>query len=251
MPASRDPEVARPVRLAVWSGPRNISTAMMRSWGARPDTFVTDEPLYAHYLATTGLDHPAREEIVAAGEPDWRRVTAWLTGPIPEGQRIWYQKHMTHHMIPEVGREWLSDLAHVFLIREPGAVILSYSKVRPDFTAEDVGFPQQSEIFERVRRQAGRVPPVVDALDVLTDPRRVLTRLCEAVGVGFDPAMLSWEPGPRPTDGVWARHWYAGVEGSTGFGPPRPRTETVPARYEPIYEECLGHYERLAEHRLR
>lgn len=238
------------VRIAGWSGPRNVSTALLRSWGARADTVVTDEPLYAHYLAATGLDHPGREEIVAAGEPDWRRAVEWLTGPVPEGRRIWYQKHMTHHMIPEVGRDWLGRLAHVFLIREPGAVILSYAKVRPDFTAEDVGFPQQTEIFERVRRDTGRVPPVIDSLDLLADPRRLLSRLCEVLGVPFDPAMLSWEPGPRPTDGVWAPYWYESVERSTGFGPPRPRTEPVPERYRALYEECQEHYERLAKHRL-
>ncbi|MFP3941073.1 MAG: HAD family hydrolase [Thermoanaerobaculia bacterium] len=240
-----------PVRIAMWSGPRNISTALMRSWGSRADTYVTDEPLYAHYLRVTGIDHPAREEILAAYENDWRKVVAWLTGPVPEGKRIWYQKHMTHHMIPEVGRDWLSGVTNCFLIREPGAVILSYSRVRPEFTAADLGLPQQTELFERVRRQTGRVPPVIDALDVLRDPRRVLGRLCDAVGVPFDEAMLSWEPGPRPTDGVWAPHWYAGVERSTGFGPPRPRTEPVPERYRALHEECREHYERLAQHRLR
>lgn len=236
--------------IAMWSGPRNISTAMLRSWGARADTYVTDEPLYAHYLAATGLDHPGRDEILAAQPNDWREVAAWLTGPVPEGRAIWYQKHMTHHMIPEVGRDWLAGLSHAFLIREPGAVILSYSRVRPDFTSEDVGFPQQAEIFDRVREETGRVPPVVDALDVLADPERTLRRLCEAVGVPFDPAMLSWEPGPRPTDGVWAPHWYASVERSTGFGPPRERTEPVPERYRAVYDTCLGHYERLAAHKL-
>lgn len=236
--------------IAMWSGPRNISTAMLRSWGARADTHVTDEPLYAHYLAVTGLDHPGRDEILAAQPNDWREVAAWLTGPVPEGKAIWYQKHMTHHMIPEVGRDWLAGLSHAFLIREPGAVILSYSRVRPDFTAEDVGFPQQAEIFERVRETTGRVPPVVDALDVLTDPERTLRRLCEAVGVPYDPAMLSWEPGPRPTDGVWAPHWYASVERSTGFGPPRERTAAVPERYRAVYESCRGHYERLAAYKL-
>lgn len=239
-----------PVRLAMWSGPRNISTALLRAWGARADTFVTDEPLYAHYLAATRLDHPGREEIIAAGEPDWRRVVAWLTGPVPEGKRIWYQKHMTHHMIPAVGRDWLPALTNVFLIRDPGAVILSYSKVRPRFTAEDVGFPQQTEIFERIRRETGRVPPVIDALDVLSDPQRLLSRLCDEVGVPFDPAMLSWWPGPRETDGVWAPYWYDNVERSTGFGPPRPRTEPVPERYQALYRECLEHYEHLAEHSI-
>lgn len=240
-----------PIRIAAWSGPRNISTAMMRSWGARADTFVTDEPLYAHYLRVTGLDHPGRDDIVSAYESDWERVVEHLTGPVPGGKAVWYQKHMTHHMIPEVGRAWVPRVTNCFLIREPGAVILSYSKVRPEFTAEEVGYPQEAELFDLVRRETGRVPPVVDSLDVLADPRRVLGLLCDAVGVPFDPAMLSWEPGPRHTDGLWAPHWYASVERSTGFAPPRPRTEPVPEEYEALYQECLGHYDRLAQHRLR
>ena len=240
-----------PVRIAMWSGPRNISTALLRSWGSRSDTCVTDEPLYAHYLAATGIDHPMREEIIASYEADWREVVARLTGPVPGGKPIWYQKHMTHHMIPEVGRDWLSAVTNCFLIREPGAVILSYSRVRPDPTPEDLGFPQQAELFDLVRERTGRLPPVIDSLDVLENPERVLRLLCEAVGVPFDPAMLAWEPGPRPTDGIWARHWYANVERSTGFGPPRPRTADVPERFADLHALCRAHYERLHRHRLR
>ncbi len=241
---------AAPVRIAMWSGPRNVSTALLRSWGSRADTHVTDEPLYAHYLRTTGLDHPGREEIVAAYESDWRRVVEWLTGPVPGGLPIWYQKHMTHHMIPEVGREWISRLTNCFLIREPGAVILSYARVRSEPTPEDLGFPQQSELFGLVRETTGRVPPVVDSLDLLRDPERMLGLLCAAVGVPFDPAMLAWAPGPRATDGVWAPYWYESVERSTGFGPPRERREPVPEERRALYEICLEHYDRLARHRL-
>lgn len=241
----------RGVRIAAWSGPRNISTALLRSWGARPDTHVTDEPLYAHYLQTTGIHHPGREEIIASQDSDWRKVADRLTGPVPEDKSIWYQKHMTHHMIPEVGRDWLLELTNCFLIREPGAVILSYSKVRPDPTPEDLGFPQQRELFELVRDRTGRTPPVIDALDVLDDPERILGLLCDAVGVPFDRSMLSWEPGPRPTDGVWAKHWYANVRRSTGFGPPRPRTEPVPERFRDLHAVCREHYDLLAPHRLR
>jgi len=238
-------------RIAMWSGPRNISTAMMRSWGARTDTFVTDEPLYAHYLDVTGISHPAREEILASQPRDWRPVVDWLTGPIPEGKTVWYQKHMTHHMIPEVGRDWIHRVTNCFLIREPGAVILSYARVRPDPTPEDLGLPQQTELFELVRERTGRTPPVLDARDVLSDPERVLGLLCEAIGVPFDRSMLAWEPGPRPTDGVWARHWYSRVERSTGFGPHRPRTEEIPERFQALYEICQEHYDRLFPHRLR
>ncbi len=241
---------AAPTRIAMWSGPRNLSTALMRSWGSRADTWVTDEPLYASYLKATGLDHPGREEIVAAYDSDWRRVAAWLTGPVPGGRAIWYQKHMTHHMIPEVGRGWIARLTNCFLIREPGAVILSYARVRSAPTPEDLGFPQQSELFDLVRRETGRVPPVVDSLDLLRDPEAILRRLSAAVGVPFDPAMLCWQPGPRATDGIWSRYWYESVERSTGFGPPRERSEPVPDERRGLYEACLEHYERLAEHRL-
>lgn len=239
------------ITIAMWSGPRNISTALMRSWGSRADTFVTDEPLYAHYLQATGIEHPARDEIIATYEADWRRVVDWLTGPIPEGKTIWYQKLMTHHMTPEVGRDWLTKLTNCFLIREPGAVILSYSKVRAAPTPEDLGFPQQTELFELVRERTGSTPPVIDALDVLEGPERLLGLLCEAVGVPFDPAMLSWEAGSRPTDGVWRRHWYANVESSTGFGPPRPRTEPIPERFRELHAICREHYDKLHPHRLR
>ena len=136
-----------PLRLAVWSGPRNISTAMMRSWENRGDCAVVDEPFYAHYLAHTGLDHPGREEIIAAGEPDWRKVAARLVGPVPQGKPIWYQKHMTHHLLPHIGREWLRGLTHVFLIRDPREVLLSYVRSRPRVTADDIGVLQQIDIF--------------------------------------------------------------------------------------------------------
>ena len=242
---------ATPLRLAVWSGPRNISTALMRSWGNRSDTFVCDEPLYAHYLAVTGKPHPGAAEVIAAGEPDWRRVVEYLTGAVPEGKVIFYQKHMTHHLLPHVERTWLGALAHCFLIRHPREVLASYARIVADPTFEDLGYPQQEEIFTWVRRHTGTTPPVLDARDVLHDPRRLLGLLCAALGVEFQEAMLSWPPGLRPTDGVWAKHWYGEVETSTGFRPYTPRSEAVPARLADLYERCLASYETLYAHRLR
>jgi len=233
------------LRLAMWSGPRNISTAMMRAWGNRPDTFVCDEPLYAHYLQTTGSDHPGAEEVIAAGETDWRKVAGWLTGPVPEGKSIFYQKHMTHHLLPHMDRDWLGGLMHCFLIREPGEVITSYIKKNHDPTFEDLGFGQQAEIFDWVRARTGATPHVLDARDVLDHPAPTLRRLCERLGVGFLPAMLSWAPGLRATDGVWAKHWYTEVETSTGFRPYRAKPDAVPDRLRPVYEQCLEAYERL------
>ncbi|MGI8431394.1 MAG: HAD family hydrolase [Chthoniobacterales bacterium] len=239
-----------PLRLAMWSGPRNISTAMLRAWGNRADTLVVDEPLYAFYLAATGKPHPVAEEVIAAGETDWRKVASRLTTGDTAGMRIFYQKQMTHHLLPEVGREWLAGLTNCFLIRDPAEVIVSYLKKNDDPLLEDLGFVQQAEIFDGVRERSGTIPPVIDARDVLQDPARTLRLLCEAVGVEFDSAMLSWPPGLRETDGVWARHWYGEVAQSTGFAPDRaPRVE-VPARLRAIEARCREGYERLAQYRL-
>jgi hypothetical protein len=238
------------LRLAMWSGPRNISTAMMRAWGNRPDTFVCDEPLYAHYLLATGSHHPGRDEVIAAGETDWRKVVAWLTGDVPEGKSIFFQKHMTHHLLAQIDRGWLDQLTHCFLIRDPREVIVSYLRKNGDPTVDDLGYPQQVEIFRRLRQRHGTVPPVLEARDVLDGPRRTLGLLCDCVGVPFDECMLSWPPGLRPTDGVWARHWYTEVERSTGFKPYAARAEPVPQRLSDVYRRCLELYEELYEHRL-
>ncbi len=250
--------MSTPVRIAMWSGPRNISTAMMRAWGSRPDTFVTDEPLYAHYLLKTGLDHPGREEVIARHETDVGRVVAWLTGPVPEGRRIWFQKHMTHHMLPEIDRAWLwggeggaGGFRHAFLIRDPAEVLVSLAKVTPNPRIEDTGLAQQVELFEEARRRGGRTPPVVDAADVLRNPRPMLEALCRGLDVPFDARMLAWEKGPRATDGVWARHWYGVVETTTGFGPYVPRRERPPERLAGLLAECRGFYERMHRERLQ
>ena len=231
----------------MWSGPRNISTAMMRSWGSRADTAVTDEPLYAHYLAVTGLPHPARAETLARHDSDWRRVTDWLIGPVPGGKPIWYQKHMTHHLVGDVGRDWLDDVTHAFLIREPSAMLVSLTEFIPQPTLDDTGLPQQLALFERIRGDLGIDPPVVDGNDVLRDPRGKLTRLCTALGLPFDAAMLSWEPGLRETDGAWAAEWYDKVAQTTGFSKPRAETVDVPAPLRGLYSECLAIYRRLHE----
>jgi hypothetical protein len=239
------------IRIAMWSGPRNISTAMMRSFENRPDTVVVDEPLYAHYLRVTGLEHPAREEILRAQSDDWRVVTEQLTGPVPGGRQVYYQKHMTHHLLPDIGREWLAQVSNAFLIRDPAAVVASYAKVRGEPTLEDLGFPQQLEIFHRTADRLGIAPPVLDAADVLAAPPAALTVLCERLGLPFDDRMLSWPSGPRPTDGVWSPHWYAAVEASTGFAAPRPEPAEVPARLLGLVERCRPAYDELAAHRLR
>lgn len=239
------------IRIAMWSGPRNISTALLRSFGARADTAVCDEPLYAHYLLATGAPHPGREEVIAAHETDWRRVAAWLTGPVPGGQRIFYQKHMAHHLLPRIERGWLDALTHAFLIRNPAEMLASLVRVTPGAGLTDTGLPQQAELFERVAARTGEAPPVIDARDVLADPPGVLAALCLRLGIPWDPAMLGWEAGPRKTDGVWAKHWYTAVEASTGFAAPRAKSPPLPAELRALRDLCMPYYERLAEHRLR
>ncbi|MFU8821948.1 MAG: HAD family hydrolase [Gammaproteobacteria bacterium] len=240
-----------PQRIAMWSGPRNISTAMMRAWENRPDATVVDEPFYACYLAATGLDHPGRDDVIASQPTDWREVVAALTGPVPAARAVFYQKHMTHHMLPEFGRDWLDRVTNCFLVRRPAEVVASYVETRRAPTLEDLGFPQQAEIFDRVADRLGRAPPVLDAADVLRNPAGMLEALCEAVSIPFDARMLSWPPGPRRTDGVWAKHWYASVERSTGFNPLRANSKPVPPALASLVEAAQPIYERLAAHRLR
>ena len=241
-----------PIRIAMWSGPRNISTAMMRSWGNRGDTAVIDEPFYAYYLRATGKKHPGADEVVAHGETDWRNVVDRITRSIPNGKEIFFQKQMTHHLLPEVDRQWLSAVTNCFLIRDPAEVITSYIKKNDvDLALEDLGFVQQAEIFDWVSQNTKQQAPVIDARDVQQNPKRMLEMLCDSTGVDFDQAMLSWPPGLRETDGVWATHWYSEVARSTSFQPYRPKNEPVPERMREIHEHCRECYEKLYEYRLR
>jgi hypothetical protein len=241
-----------PVRIAMWSGPRNISTAMMRAWGNRRDTFVVDEPFYAYYLRATGREHPGRDEVIAHGEIDWKKVIAQLTGPVPNGQHIYYQKQMTHHLLPEIERAWLTNVTNCFLIRDPAEVIVSYIKKNDDPTLEDIGFIQQAEIFDWVCEHTSQIPAVIDANDVLENAEKILRLLCEAVGVEFTEAMLSWPSGLRETDGIWAKHWYGEVATSTSFRKPQRReAQAVPERLRGIYERAREAYDRLYAHRLK
>jgi hypothetical protein len=236
----------------MWSGPRNISTAMMRSFGSRGDTFVSDEPFYGAFLKQSGADHPMREEIVAAMDCDWRSVLGTLSGPAPDGSPIWYQKHMWHHMVGPIGYADFTGFTHAFLIRDPARMIASYLQKREVASFEDFGMERQAEFFDREADRIGRAPPVVDAADVLRDPEGTLRLLCERLGIAFDPAMLRWEAGRRATDGIWASHWYNAVEKSTGFeAPPPGRDEAeLPAEARRLAERCAPFYERLHAHRL-
>ncbi|MDX1390005.1 MAG: HAD family hydrolase, partial [Acidobacteriota bacterium] len=211
---------------------------------------VCDEPLYAHYLAVTGIEHPGAAEVVEHHETDWKKVAAGLTGPLPAGKTIFFQKHMAHHLLSEIGRDWLEALTHCFLIRDPHEMLTSLIQQLPEPTLADTGLPQQLELFAWAHDRTGTIPPVLDARDVLDDPERLLRLLCEAVGVPFDARMLEWEPGPRPTDGVWGKHWYGAVERSTGFRPYAPKLEELPDRLRKLHAHCVGYYRRMHHHRL-
>ncbi len=237
-------------RIAMWSGPRNISTAMMRSWGNRPDTFVCDEPLYAHYLLKTGAGHPGADEVIHHQENDWRKVVAWLTSYLPDGKSNFYQKHMTHHLLPEIDRGWLDHLENVFLIREPREVLTSLVRVTPTCGLADTGLPQPVEIFDLVRRRTGRTPLVIDARDVLENPGRSLRFLCRGLGLEFMEAMLAWPAGPRDTDGIWARYWYDAVWQSTSFQPYEPKPRFIPDHLAGVLIEADRLYQRLYACRL-
>ena len=232
------------VRLAVWSGPRNISTALMRAWENRPDTRVVDEPLYAYYLSETGAEHPGRDEVIAAGETSWQVVVDQLTAPV-EG--VLYQKHMTHHLLPQLPRDWIASLTNVLLIRDPAEVVASYLRSRADVTVEDIGLVQQVALHDRL----GPDVPVIDAADFLGDPEAYLRWLCAYIGVEFTDQMLHWPAGPRDSDGVWAPYWYDAVIRSNGFEPLRPRRVELTGAALDVAERSRPHYERLRDNRVR
>ncbi len=232
------------MRIAAWSGPRNLSTAMMYAFGARGDCAVVDEPFYAAYLAKTGLDHPMKPAILAAQPTDPAEVVQRITGPIPRGRAHFYQKHMTHHMLPDIPRDWMRDMVHVFLIRHPARVIASYAAKRENPTLEDIGFAQQSDLFDAVNSWQGS-PVVIDSTDIRKDPEKMLKRLCHAIGLPFTRDMLRWPAGGHPEDGAWAPHWYGSVWKSTGFDAAEGPLPTVPTHLDGVLAQAMPHYKRL------
>ena len=238
------------VRVAMWSGPRNISTAMMRAWENRGDCAVSDEPLYAHYLARTGADHPAREEVIAHGETDWGKVTASLLGPVPDGRAVWYQKHMSHHLLPHIDHGWIHALTNVFLIRDPDEVVASYLRTRDSVTPDDIGLPQERRLFDEIADREGAAPLVIDADEFLRAPEAHLRALCARIDIAFTDRMLTWPAGPRASDGIWAPHWYAAVWKSTGFETPRDREVKLDGDAKRVSDACRGDYVYLHAHRL-
>ena len=237
-------------RIAMWSGPRNLSTAMMYSFAARGDCTVWDEPFYAAYLDATGMNHPMRDEIIAAHDPDPDVVAATCKGPVPHGNALFYQKHMTLHMIPEFDSRWMRSCTNVFLIRHPARVVASYAKKREGATLADIGFVQQAELFDEVAAWSGSAPVGIDSNDVRADPEMMLQKLCAAVGVAFSRKMLRWPAGGNAADGVWAPHWYAAVHRSTGFDGAEGPLPVLGGAYANLAARALPYYEKLAAHKL-
>jgi hypothetical protein len=237
-------------RIAMWSGPRNISTAMMRSFENRPDTFVSDEPFYGYYLKNTDINHPGKKEVLLSMETDWDSIAKKMTGIPPNEEKVWYQKHMAQHNLPGVDMFWTRQVTNCFLIRDPKEVILSYSKKYDVTHFNLLGYPQQVELYHLLTGGNGIEPAIVDAKDILNNPRDILTKLCSAVGIPFSDDMLSWPAGPRETDGVWSKYWYSSVKASTGFQPYTSPNEELPHELEDIYEECLVYYDTLHRKRI-
>lgn len=239
------------LRIAMWSGPRNISTAMMRSWENRRDCSVVDEPFYAAYLADTGLEHPMREQILLAQSTDYSKVVEELTA-YPVTTPLFYQKHMTHHIPRGMGMRWCRALQHCFLIRDPAEVVASYVQKMPQIDADAIGIERQAELFDEISDITGRPPAVIDSNDVLRNPASVLGQLCDYLGVDFQAReMLHWPRGRRAADGIWASHWYQSVEDSTGFGDYTPGETLLTGEQRALADAMRPLYERLAAVRLR
>ncbi|WP_336922178.1 HAD family hydrolase [Aquipuribacter sp. SD81] len=246
-----EPPGAPVLRVAMWSGPRNISTAMMRAWENRPDTVVVDEPFYAAYLAATRLDHPGRDEVLRAQPQDPAAVVAGLLAPVPDGVRVHYAKHMTHHLDAVPDLDWVGRCRNVLLIRDPAEVVASYVRSREACAPRDIGLLQQERLLAVLEQLGQPDPPVLDAADVLREPETYLRWVCDWLGIPFSERMLAWPAGPRDSDGVWAPHWYDAVLASTGFAPYRERQVHLDPRGAAVAAACRPAYDRLRERRLR
>ena len=233
-----------PLRIAMWSGPRNLSTAMMYSFGARADCAVWDEPFYAAYLARTGVQHPMAAEVMATHETDPDVVAARCLAPVPGNLPVFYMKHMPHHMVAGMPLDWAEACINVHLIRHPARVVASYAAKREDVTLDDIGFVQQTEVFNRL----GGI--IIDSSDIRANPEAALRRLCAEIGLLFDPAMLNWPKGPHPDDGVWAHHWYGAVHASTGFAAAEGALPQVDTRNQLLVDAALPHYDWMAARKI-
>jgi len=229
----------------MWSGPRNLSTAMMYAFAARGDCAVVDEPFYGAYLNATGIDHPMKDQVIASQSSDPAQVAAECTGPIPGNKTLFYQKHMTLHMIPAFDRAFMRDLTNVFLIRHPARVVASYAKKREAPTLADIGFTQQAELFDQTADHLGHAPLVIDSGDIRDNPGQALNRLCTALNIPYTAKMLHWDKGPKPYDGVWAPHWYNAVHTSTGFEDPEGPLPDLQGPFAELADQAMPYYQKL------
>ena len=239
-----------PTYVAMWSGPRNISTALMRSFENRSDCFVSDEPFYASFLYKTDFSHPLRDKIIESGNTDYNKIIKYLTGSIPESKKIWYQKHMAHHIFLDADITWIKNITNCFLIRHPSDVIRSYLKKNEIDSVEQLGYIQQIHIYKFLSKNFGIFPIIIDTKDLLQDPQKMLIKVCKILKIKFDTNMLSWPLGFRKTDGIWSQHWYQNVANSTGFKPYIENSSVIPFKYQSIYAQCLEQYELLYQNRI-
>jgi len=237
-------------RIGMWSGPRNISTALMRSFENRSDTAVIDEPFYAYFLNETGIKHPIYKEVIQNYDTSWRNVSNALIGPVPNDKNIWYQKLMTHHWVENAPLDWLEKIHNCFLIRNPKQVIISYLKIHNDITPELIGLPQQLHIFNAVIKNTNKIPIVISSEDILENPKLMLSRLCDLLDIPFSNQMLKWPKGNRKSDGIWGKYWYENVVQTTSFNKPEYRDEKFPDKFLNLLKECMYYYKEMEQHKI-
>ena len=240
------------IRIAMWSGPRNLSTALMRSFESRDDCHVTDEPFYGSFLKRTSIDHPMAYEVINEMECNYEKVAKEINGLLKNNKSIWYQKHMSHHILEGDDISWSQNMTNCFLIRSPEDMLFSYKKRREKFTSDDFGLEKQLEIFQKISSHSAKIPPVVDINKLLQDPEKYLKKLCELIDIPFSYKMLKWKAGSRESDGLWGKHWYKNVIETTGF----IRKNSVKSDYnftqdmKDILEIIRPAYKKLAEYSI-
>lgn len=230
--------------IACWSGPRNISTALMRSWSSRKDTFVTDEPFYAYYLKETQMNHPMHKKIINHYLSDYDEIVNHLINEIPNRKNIWYQKHMAHHLIDLSKIDWIKKCENCILIRHPKEVISSYTAKNELNCVTELGYPQQFELAKFLKKSNCSFK-IIDSADLLKNPKEILFEWCESINIQFDESMLHWKRGDHPNDGIWWPHWYNNVIETTGFQKYKKKDISIENEYDSIYNDSMEYYNYL------
>ena len=238
------------IKIGMWSGPRNISTALMRSFENRLDTTVIDEPFYAYFLKKTGIKHPVYKKVIDSYSTSWDHIANNLIGPIPDGKNIWYQKLMTHHWLKGEPLDWVKSIHNCFLIRHPKKVIISYLKIHNQINPELIGLPQQLHIFNQVVKKTNKIPIVISSEDILKNPKLMLSQLCDLLEIPFSNQMLEWPEGTRDTDGIWSKYWYQNVVKTTSFSQPKNNKEELPNQFTEVLEECMYYYQKMEKYKI-